>query len=207
MPDLRQLMNSSPVIPVLEFTSVEEAVAISNVLYQSGIKVLEITLRHPCALNAIAAVIAALPGDAIVGAGTVTSVESVNQAKGAGAQFGVSPGLSENLALAVSTMNWPFLPGVATVSEAMKARELGFSELKFFPAAVSGGASFLKALNSVLPDLAFCPTGGISDSNRHEYLALPNVLTVGGSWLTAREADGSIDPQAVASRCAAVLAN
>lgn len=205
METMRELLISTPVVPVLEFTGADEAVAVCRVLYESGIKVLEITLRHETALDAIAAVVAALPDDAVVGAGTVTTPEMATQAKSAGAVFGVSPGLTENIALAVNAMNWPFLPGVATLSEALHARELGFTELKFFPAAVAGGPAFLKAVNSVLPGLGFCPTGGISANTMADYLAINNVLTVGGSWLTAREADGSIDLDAVRSRVASLV--
>lgn len=204
METMRELLSSTPVVPVLEFVSAEEAVDVCKVLYENGIKVLEITLRHESALDAIAAVVAALPDDAVVGAGTVTTPEAVTQAKSAGAAFGVSPGLTENIALAVNAMNWPFLPGIATLSEAMHARELGFGELKFFPASLSGGPAFLKALNSVLPGLGFCPTGGISAKNLAEYRAVPNVLTVGGSWLTAREAHGKIDLGVVKDRVTAL---
>lgn len=190
-------MKSAPVIPVLAFKSAEEAVAVCRVLYESGLKVLEITLRHETALEAIAAVKADLPADAVVGAGTVTKPEHAKAAKDAGAEFGVSPGLTENLAAAVKELNWSFLPGTASLSEAMKARELGFTELKFFPASISGGPAYLKAVGSVLPDLNFCPTGGVTAANMADYKALSNVATVGGSWLTVHGDDGVIDLDAV----------
>jgi len=197
MSDLLDIMKSTPVIPVLAFKSADEAVAVCQTLYNAGIKVLEITLRHESALEAIDSVVSALPIDAVVGAGTVLTPKLAQQAKEAGAVFGVSPGLTEELAVAVKDMNWPFLPGVASLSEAMRASELGFSELKFFPASVAGGPAFLKAVGSVLPDLTFCPTGGITPDNSGDYKALANVATVGGSWITPRGADGTIDLSAV----------
>jgi len=206
MTSVVDVMNASPVIPVLAFESTEEAVAVCQVLYDEGIKVLEITLRHPTALEAISAVKTALPSDAIVGAGTVLSPELAKAAKNAGAVFGVSPGLTEELAHAVKALDWPFLPGVATLSEAMVARELGFTELKFFPASLSGGPSFLKAVGSVLPDLTFCPTGGVSADTAPDYRALKNVATVGGSWVTPRGKDGTIQLDIVRELARATIA-
>lgn len=197
MASLLEIMKSTPVIPVLAFKSADEAVAVCRVLYGAGLKVLEITLRHETALDAIAAVKADLPEDAVIGAGTVTTPDLALDAQKVGAVFGVSPGLTESLAAAVKAMKWDFLPGTATLSEAMKARELGFAELKFFPASVSGGPAYLKAVGSVLPDLTFCPTGGITAANAADYKALSNVATVGGSWITPRGDDGSIDLKTV----------
>lgn len=196
---VRDVMNSTKVIPVLAFRSVEEALEVSRALVEGGISVLEITLRHPSALEAIRAVSAALP-NANVGAGTVMSPTLAEQARAAGARFGVSPGLTPRLAEAVQAMGWPFLPGVSTVSEAMSAVELGFDALKFFPAAASGGAPFLASVGAVLPDVQFCPTGGVKPGNAADYLALDNVPCVGGSWLTQRETDGRIDSAAVIER-------
>ncbi|NVJ98020.1 MAG: bifunctional 4-hydroxy-2-oxoglutarate aldolase/2-dehydro-3-deoxy-phosphogluconate aldolase [Alphaproteobacteria bacterium] len=192
MTDVVKVLEVSPVIPVLAFKSAEEAVEVCRVLFDEGLKVLEITLRHETALDAIKAVCADLPNDAIVGAGTVITPELAKAAMVAGAEFGVSPGLTEELAKAVKALDWAFLPGVATLSEAMQAREWGFSALKFFPASLSGGPGFLKAVGSVLPDLTFCPTGGISADTAPEYRALKNVATVGGSWITPRGRDGKI---------------
>mgnify|MGYP003700148203 FL=1 len=192
MTDVLKVLETSPVIPVLAFESAEEAVDVCRVIFEEGLKGLEITLRHPTALEAIAAVRKDLPADAIVGAGTVITPDLAKKAMDAGAEFGVSPGLTEELAKAVKALDWAFLPGVATLSEAMQAREWGFSELKFFPASLSGGPGFLKAVGSVLPDLTFCPTGGISADTAPEYRALKNVATVGGSWITPRGRDGKI---------------
>jgi len=205
MTSVLDIMKASPVIPVLAFENAEEAVEVCQVLYDEGLKVLEITLRHPTALDAIAAVKAALPDDAIVGAGTVLTPELAKAAKDAGAVFGVSPGLTEDLANGVKALNWAFLPGVASLSEAMAAREMGFTELKFFPASISGGTGFLKAVGSVLPDLTFCPTGGISADTAEDYRALKNVATVGGSWITPRGPNGKIDPELVRERAQAVF--
>lgn len=192
MSDVVAVLEKSPVIPVLAFQSAEEAVQVCRVLFEEGLPVLEITLRHESALDAIRAVKADLPSGACVGAGTVLSPELAKAAKDAGAEFGVSPGLTAELATAVQALGFPFLPGVATLSEAMQAREWGFKALKFFPASISGGAAFLKAVGSVLPDLVFCPTGGISADTAPEYRALKNVATVGGSWITPRGKDGEI---------------
>ncbi|WP_417451062.1 bifunctional 4-hydroxy-2-oxoglutarate aldolase/2-dehydro-3-deoxy-phosphogluconate aldolase [Kordiimonas sp.] len=193
MSDVVDVLKRSPVIPVLAFQSEEEAVAVCRVLFDEGLSVLEITLRHDSALSAINAVKADLPADACVGAGTVITPYLAEAAIEAGAEFGVSPGLTASLAEAVTKLNWPFLPGVASLSEAMQAREWGFRALKFFPANISGGTGFLKAVNSVLPDLVFCPTGGVSVDTAPDYRSLPNVATVGGSWITPRGKGGAID--------------
>ncbi len=204
---IQACFEQTAVIPVLGFESVEEAVTISRILYEQGMKVLEITLRHPTALDAIRAVIADLPDDAIVGAGTVMGPELAEMVVGAGAAFGVSPGLTPALAAKVKELDLAFLPGVATLSEAMNAVSLGFTHLKFFPATASGGVDFLKAAGAVLPEVQFCPTGGINPNNAAEFLALKNVPAVGGSWLTPRDATGKMDAAATAtlSRVAATF--
>lgn len=204
---IQTCFEQTSVIPVLAFESVEEAVEISRVLYNEGMKVLEITLRHPTALDAIRAVKADLPEDAIVGAGTVMGPELAQMVNDAGADFGVSPGLTRDLAIKIMELKLPFLPGVATLSEAMMAVSLGFTHLKFFPATASGGVDFLKAAGAVLPEVQFCPTGGINPDNAAEFLALENVPVVGGSWLTPRDATGKMDAAAVAtlSRVAATF--
>ena len=186
------ILKKAPVIPVLAFKDVEEAVNVCRVLFDEGLSVLEITLRHESALSAINAVKADLPHDACIGAGTVLTPKLAEAAIEAGAEFGVSPGLTPALANAVRALNWPFLPGIGTLSEAMQAREWGFRALKLFPASILGGTGLLKAIGSVLPDLVFCPTGGISADTAADFRALPNVATVGGSWLTPRGKDGVI---------------
>lgn len=191
MSDIASLVPAGTIVPVLAFDSVDEALAICTILSEAGLP-LEITLRTPIALECIRVVARELPGS-LVGAGTVLNPEQASQAIDAGARFGVSPGLTPALADAVNALNWPFLPGVATVGEAMAASESGFSYLKFFPAEASGGVAFLKALSSVLPELRFCPTGGIKASTVTDYLSLPNVFAAGGSWMVVRNDDGSPD--------------
>lgn len=207
MTAVKDLLSGSPIVPVLSFLNEEEAVITCQTLYEEGIKILEITLRHPSALACIKAVADQLPGDALVGAGTILSIEQAEDARKNGAVFGVSPGLTRALAADIRHMDWPFLPGIATLSEAMAAREEGFTELKFFPAEISGGIGFIKAVGSVLPDLSFCPTGGISGATAGNYLALKNVMAVGGSWLTERNTDGVIDPDMVRTKARATRAN
>jgi len=190
---LDRLINAGPVIPVLNFRSPEEAAQVCQVLYKAGMRVFEITLRHETALTAIERVCDLLPEDALVGAGTILSADQLTAAKAAGAVFGVSPGLSLDLAKKAQAESFPYVPGVATVSEAMAARSLGFDFLKFFPAEASGGAPFVKSLASVLPDIRFCPTGGLNMRTAADYLALPNVPVVGGSWLVVQDEKGDVD--------------
>lgn len=205
MTSVEDVLSKSPVIPVLAFKSVDEALIVCRALYEVGVRVFEITLRHETALDAIKAVKTDLPGDAMIGAGTVLSPDLAKVARNAGAVFGVSPGLTEELGGAVRAMGWAFLPGVATLSEAMAAQDMKFTALKFFPASISGGPGFLKAAGSVLPDIQFCPTGGISAETASEYLALSNVPCVGGSWLTPRGEDGEIDLSVVRVRASEAL--
>lgn len=204
MQNIADILTLSKVVPVLAFKSVDEAVQVSRTLFENGVKVLEITLRHETALDAIKAVAKDLP-DAVVGAGTIVNSDLARQAYDAGATFGVSPGLTPALGETVQELNWPFLPGVASLSEAMKAEEQGFQHLKFFPAEISGGVGFLKAVGSVLPKLTFCPTGGITGATAAQYLALKNVACVGGSWLTERGKDGVIDLDMVKTRAESVV--
>lgn len=205
MTSVEDVLSRSRVMPVLAFESVDEALAVCRVLYEVGVRVFEITLRHDTALDAIKAVKADLPDDAIIGAGTVLSPDLAKVARNAGAVFGVSPGLTKELGSSVRAMGWAFLPGFATLSEAMAARDMKFTALKFFPASLSGGPGFLKAAGSVLSDIQFCPTGGISAATAPEYLALDNVPTVGGSWLTPRGDDGKIDLAVVRDRASAAI--
>ncbi len=191
-PSLIDRLAGVPVIPVLEFHSVEEALRVSEALVAGGLPVLEITLRTPVALEAMRAVAASLP-QAIVGAGTVLDVAQLHAVRDAGAQFAVSPGLTPRLAEGARDAGIALLPGVATASEAMAALEAGFTFLKFFPAEAAGGMPMLKSLNGPLPRLRFCPTGGIDAARAPGYLALPNVVCVGGSWVVPRDAVASGD--------------
>jgi 2-dehydro-3-deoxyphosphogluconate aldolase/(4S)-4-hydroxy-2-oxoglutarate aldolase len=163
-------------------TDVAQAVPLARALWAGGIDVIEITLRHAAGLPAIEAVSRQLP-EMQVGAGTVTRAFEMAQARDAGARFALSPGLTESLVQAAQDVRMPFIPGVMTPGEVMRARDFGFGLVKLFPAAQAGGADMLKALSGPLPDMRFCPTGGISLTNLGDYLGLPNVALVGGSWL------------------------
>ena len=187
-----KILGTRRIIPVLAFHSTEEALLTAQALVDGGVNRLEVTLRTPVALDSVSA-IAENISDAVVGVGTVLKPEQLIAAKRAGARFAISPGLTESLAECVADQQFPFIPGVATVSEAMRARELGFNLLKFFPAEQSGGAAFLKSVSSVLPDISFCPTGGVNPDNARSYLDLPNVRAIGGSWLVKRHENGTID--------------
>ncbi|MFB9928881.1 bifunctional 4-hydroxy-2-oxoglutarate aldolase/2-dehydro-3-deoxy-phosphogluconate aldolase [Amycolatopsis halotolerans] len=177
------LLALSPVMPVVVIDDVDDAVPTARALHAGGIGVIELTLRTPVALAAIERVAAEVP-DIVVGAGTVTSPEQAKQAADAGAKFLVTPGCTDSVLDAAFATGLPFLPGASTVSEAMRLAERGLSALKFFPAEASGGAAFLKSIAGPLPQLQFCPTGGITVSSAPSYLALPNVGCIGGSWLT-----------------------
>ncbi|MBB1153756.1 bifunctional 4-hydroxy-2-oxoglutarate aldolase/2-dehydro-3-deoxy-phosphogluconate aldolase [Amycolatopsis dendrobii] len=177
------LLTLSPVMPVVVIDDVGDAVPTARALLAGGIGVIELTLRTPVALTAIERVAAEVP-DIVVGAGTVTSPEQAKQAADAGAKFLVTPGCTDSVLDAAFATGLPFLPGASTVSEAMRLAERGLSALKFFPAEASGGAAFLKSIAGPLPQLQFCPTGGITVSSAPSYLALPNVGCIGGSWLT-----------------------
>lgn len=184
--DLRATLRSVPVLPVLVLHDPERAVGLARALVAGGLPVLEVTLRTPAALEAIRRM-REVEG-AIVGAGTITRPEELEAARDAGAAFGVSPGSTPALLAAARAVGWPFLPGVATASEAMAARDAGFSTLKFFPAVPAGGIPALKALAGPLPDLAFVPTGGIGAGDFRDFRALPSVLCVGGSWVAPQGA-------------------
>ncbi len=185
--DALAVMRLGPVLPVIVIDDAALAADLAAALVAGGVRALEVTLRTPAAFDAIARMRAAVP-EACVGAGTVLDAEQWQRAIDAGAQFGVSPGLTPALLDAIGRTPQPFLPGVATVSEAMRAREAGFSALKFFPAEAAGGRALLKSMAGPLPDLRFCPTGGIHLDNARDYLALPNVVCVGGSWLVPADA-------------------
>jgi 2-dehydro-3-deoxyphosphogluconate aldolase/(4S)-4-hydroxy-2-oxoglutarate aldolase len=179
---LINILRRAPVVPVIVVHRLEDAVPLAEALVAGGLGVLEVTLRTPAGLAAIEAMRRSVPA-AVVGVGTLSDPAQFVAARNAGAQFGVSPGLTPALAAAAREVDWPFLPGLMTPTELMQARELGFRCCKLFPAHSAGGVAMLKALHSVFPDVAFCPTGGIQLDNAPQYLALPNVLCVGGSWV------------------------
>ncbi len=204
--DVLSIMALAPVIPVLTVRDAEDGVAQARALVAGGLRAIEVTLRTPGALGAIAAIAAQVPG-ATVGAGTITDPAQIEAAVAAGARFLVSPGASPRLAQAAAGAPVPFLPGIATASEAMTLMELGFRALKLFPAEAVGGVKLLSSLAGPLPDLKFCPTGGIDLAKAPAYLALPNVVCVGGSWMLPRQAlaDGNYATIEALSREAAAL--
>jgi len=196
-------MTAAPVIPVLVIERVEDAVPIAQALVEGGLPVLEVTLRTPAALDAIRAM-KSVPG-AIVGAGTVLNRTSLHQAIEAGAEFAVSPGLTDSLAEAARDAPVPLLPGVASASDIMRALDHGFTRLKFFPAVASGGIPALKGLSAVFGNITFCPTGGITADSARDWLALPSVVCVGGSWLVPGGSSGDTAAITARAREAAAL--
>ena len=181
------VMRDAPVIPVIVLHDVRHAVPMARALVAGGIRMLEVTLRTPQALECMRAIAAEVP-DAVVGAGTVRTSADAAAAARAGARFAVSPGFTPAVGRACRDAGLPLLPGVATGSEIMTAQEEGFSALKFFPAVQAGGTAMLKAWQGPFGDVAFCPTGGIQPGNAAEFLALKNVACVGGSWLVPADA-------------------
>jgi 2-dehydro-3-deoxyphosphogluconate aldolase / (4S)-4-hydroxy-2-oxoglutarate aldolase len=184
---LLDIMRASPVIPVIAIDDISHAVPLARALVAGGIRVLEVTLRTAHGLPAIRAIAEQVP-EAIVGVGTLTQPSEFAEARAAGAVFGVSPGLTPALIEAARSSGLPLLPGVMSPSEVMAAREAGFRQLKLFPAVPAGGVGMLNAIAGPLPDVTFCPTGGISQETAPQFLACKNVACVGGSWLTPKNA-------------------
>lgn len=182
----REILSIGPVVPVMAIEDLDTAVDLAAALVEGGIRTLEITLRTPVALAAIERIAQAVP-DAVVGAGTVVNAEQLQSVADAGAQFAISPGLNIKFAEAAQRSAIPVIPGVATAGELMLALEFGLDTLKLFPAEAVGGKTLLKAFHGPFPQVKFCPTGGISLASAPDYLALPNVLCVGGSWLTPKD--------------------
>lgn len=181
------VLDLAPVIPVVVVEDLADAVPLARALVAGGLPAIEVTLRTPVALDAIRAIADGVP-DAVVGVGTVISPGQVSDALAAGARFLVSPGWTDVLLESMRASGVPFLPGVSTTSEVVALLERGVSEMKFFPAEAAGGAAYLKALAGPLPQARFCPTGGVGPANAPEYLALPNVACVGGSWMLPADA-------------------
>ncbi len=181
------VMQDAPVIPVIVLNDVNHAVPMARALVAGGIRMLEVTLRTPVALQCIERISKEVP-EAVAGAGTVRTPADAQAAARAGARFAVSPGFTDSVGQACRDLGLPLLPGVATGSEIMMAQEAGYTELKFFPAMQAGGPAMLKAWSGPFFDIKFCPTGGVSVSNAKEFLSLPNVVCVGGSWLVPHDA-------------------
>jgi 2-dehydro-3-deoxyphosphogluconate aldolase / (4S)-4-hydroxy-2-oxoglutarate aldolase len=184
---MTSLLDIAPVIPVVVVHDAGDAVPIAKALVDGGLPIIELTLRTPAALAAIERIANEVP-EIIVGAGTIVDTGQPKHALAAGAQFLVSPGSTPSLRTAMRDTGLPHLPGVATVSEVLALLEDGYTEMKFFPAEAAGGAAYLRAIHSPVPAARFCPTGGITPTNATEYLRLPNVGCVGGSWLTPANA-------------------
>ena len=194
--NIEQILRLSPVIPVVTLHDVRHAVPLAETLLDAGIGVIEITLRTPAAPSAIEAVKRQV-GAMRVGAGTIWTGEDLRRARDAGADFGVSPGATHALLVAVAAAKWPFLPGCQTASEIADRVERGHRAVKFFPAESAGGVPTLRAFSLVFPDILFCPTGGIGAQDAGRYRALPNVPTVGGSWITPADRIAAQDWSAI----------
>ncbi|MCT8997739.1 2-dehydro-3-deoxy-phosphogluconate aldolase [Chelativorans intermedius] len=205
--ELLEILSGQPVIPVLKIERIADAVPLARALARGGLPAVEITLRTPDALDAIRLVVDEVP-EAIVGAGTILTGKDFSNAASAGARFIVSPGTTQELLDAAARSDVPFLPGAVTPSEIMAVREEGYEVLKFFPAEQAGGSAFLKSLASPLSTVRFCPTGGITPDNANDYLSLPNVVCIGGSWVApeAELAAGNWDAVERLAREAAALA-
>ena len=196
----------APVIPVVTIEDARRSIELAQTLVDAGLPVVEVTLRTPAALDAIAAIAKAVP-DAIVAAGTVLEPSQISEVADAGAKFIVTPGTPAKLAEALADAPIPVMPGCATATEAMTLAAIGFKALKFFPAAASGGPAWLKGCSGPLPGVCFCPTGGIDPQTAPTYLALPNVVCVGGTWVATAKAIGDGDFETIGrlARAAAAL--
>lgn len=182
MSRIREILAMCPVMPVIVLDRVEDAVPLAQAIVGGGLRVLEITMRTPAALDCVRAICREVP-DAVVGVGTVLNVADLDSARAAGASFGVSPGATAELLQRVRETQFPFLPGVMTPSDVMRALDAGFDAMKLFPAKTAGGIDMLKSLYGPFSQVLFCPTGGIDVTTAPSYLALPNVACVGGSWI------------------------
>jgi len=189
---------AGPIVPVIVIDTLEQALPLARALLAADVRVLEVTLRTPVALDAIRLLSEALP-DALVGAGTVTTAKQLVEVTAAGAKFAISPGITPDLLAAGQQGSIPLIPGVASVSELMQAIDQGYDHLKFFPAEAAGGTAMLKAIAGPFGEIKFCPTGGIDGGNCGDYLALKNVACVGGSWILPKAAIAAGDWDAVTS--------
>ena len=193
---IEKILSSAPVVPVVVIEKLEDAAPLARALYNGGLKALEITLRTPIAAEAVKLMKEAVP-EAYVGTGTVVDKATFNASVEAGADFMVSPGVNDELLALAKDTDIPFLPGAATPSEVMKLASHGFKFLKFFPAEAAGGTAMLKSIGGPLPQVSFCPTGGISLETAPNYLALKNVICVGGTWMLDKQLIENKDWQAI----------
>ncbi len=194
------LMGSQTLLPIIQADSVEQGVNIAKAMAASGLKLVEVVLRTAEVLDALMAIKQQVP-ELLVGAGTVVNTTSLQQAIDAGADFIVTPAVSEKLLSHLAVCGIPVLPGVSNTADILMAREFGFTELKLFPAELSGGAPFLSAISSVFQDITFCPTGGVSAENKDEYLSLNNVIAVGGTWVCRKDWVVNEDWQSITKAC------
>ena len=199
------LFDLGPVVPVIVIKDLADAVPMAKALVAGGIKVLEVTLRTPVALDAIRLLAQEVP-EAVVGAGTVTTAAQLQQVVDAGAKFAISPGLTRELLQAGKDCAIPLIPGIASISELMEGTGLGYTHFKFFPAEAAGGVKTLKSIHGPFADIRFCPTGGINEKNFLEYLALPNVKCVGGSWIVPDDAVAAKDWDRITGLCKTAVA-
>ena len=187
-----EIFAAGPVVPVLVINDVEKAVPLAKALMEGGIKVLEVTLRTPAAIDVIKRIAQEVP-DSLIGAGTVTNAQQLKAVVEAGAKFAISPGMTADLLKAGMDSEIPLIPGISSTSDLMKGKDAGYTHMKFFPAEASGGVKAIKSISGPFPDVTFCPTGGIGPNNYNDYLALNNVKCVGGSWLAPDDAIESGD--------------
>ncbi|MBR9727892.1 bifunctional 4-hydroxy-2-oxoglutarate aldolase/2-dehydro-3-deoxy-phosphogluconate aldolase [Shewanella intestini] len=199
------IFKRSPIVPVMVIEDLDDAVPLAKALVAGGISVLEVTLRTPCALAAIAKIVQEVP-EAIVGAGTILNEAQLQQAIDAGSQFIITPGSTVDILHAAKKGQVPLIPGVASISEVMVGMELGYTHFKFFPAEASGGVNALKSFAGPLADIRFCPTGGIGPSSYQAYLALSNVDCIGGSWIAPTDAVKAKDWSRITQLCQQALA-
>ena len=187
-----EIFAAGPVVPVLVINDVEKAVPLAKALMEGGIKVLEVTLRTPAAIDVIKRIAQEVP-DSLIDAGTVTNAQQLKAVVEAGAKFAISPGMTADLLKAGMDSEIPLIPGISSTSDLMKGKDAGYTHMKFFPAEASGGVKAIKSISGPFPDVTFCPTGGIGPNNYNDYLALNNVKCVGGSWLAPDDAIESGD--------------
>ncbi|WP_137168178.1 bifunctional 4-hydroxy-2-oxoglutarate aldolase/2-dehydro-3-deoxy-phosphogluconate aldolase [Salinimonas lutimaris] len=185
MTPFSSLMSSQTLLPIIQANSPEEGVNIARAMAEAGLKLVEVVLRTPSSLAALTAIKTQVP-ELMVGAGTVLNDDILSQALEAGSDFIVTPAVSAQLLESLSKVSVPVLPGVSNTGEILLAREYGFTEQKLFPAQLSGGTAFLSAISSVFQDVTFCPTGGVNQNNKQDFLSLPNVFAVGGTWISPK---------------------
>lgn len=205
MKSFQSLMNGQTLLPIIQADTPEQGVKIASAMAEAGLKLVEVVLRTEQSLAALTAIKQQVP-ELIVGAGTVTNEVILQQAIDAGADFIVTPAISEKFLGHLANCGIPVVPGVSNTADILLAREFGFTELKLFPASLSGGAPFLAAVGSVFQDIVFCPTGGISPDNKQDYLSLNNVIAVGGTWVCKKEWVAENNWQVITDTCKAAVA-